>query len=125
MRLDPSDLTDTWAAAEAAGDAASLDALLTEDFRGIGPHGFVLDRTQWLARFQDDFSVTDLRISDVEVREHGDVAMLVGLQTQAATYRGHPSHGRFRLSMTLHRRDTQWRVLGVQLSGPLPDGAPA
>ena len=45
------ELADTWTAAEVDGDLEILDEILTDEFRGIGPLGFVLDKAAWLHRF--------------------------------------------------------------------------
>jgi hypothetical protein len=39
-----------WARAEGAGDASRLDHLLSDDFLGVGPLGFVLLNRAWLDR---------------------------------------------------------------------------
>ena len=41
-----------WAAAESTGDAGALADLVTDDFRVVGPVGFMLDRQQYLARYR-------------------------------------------------------------------------
>lgn len=120
----PQELVRSWERAEAAADAGALAGMLAEDFRGVGPFGFVLDRDQWLVRYQDGLSVASFALSDVEIREHGPLAVALAVQTQSMTYRGRPSEGRFRASLLMHRVDPAWQVLGVQLSGPMPDGAP-
>lgn len=120
----PLDLLRRWEAAESAADATALAGLLAEDFRGIGPLGFVLDRDQWLGRYQGGLSVTSITLTDVAVREHGPLAVALAVQTQSVTHRGRPNDGRFRVSLTMHRADGVWSVVGVQLSGPMPDGAP-
>jgi hypothetical protein len=48
MTDDIDDLLAQWAEAERTGDAGRLDALLTDDFVGIGPVGFVLDKDAWV-----------------------------------------------------------------------------
>ena len=38
-----------WVAAEMTGDTDTLETIVTDDFRLVGPFGFVLDKDQWLA----------------------------------------------------------------------------
>ncbi len=40
-----------WAAAEQRGDAAFLEGALTNDFVGVGPLGFMLNKEQWVRQF--------------------------------------------------------------------------
>jgi hypothetical protein len=50
---------DEWTSAERAGDTSALAALLTDDFTGVGPLGFVLPKAAWLARHQQGASATN------------------------------------------------------------------
>lgn len=52
IERDVLDLLQRWAAAEQDNDPDLLDAVLAEDFVGVGPLGFVLTREQWLGRFR-------------------------------------------------------------------------
>src|SRR5205823_6673713 len=91
------DLGQRWAAAEQAGDVATLGALATDDFTLVGPLGFVLDKKQWLDRYRSgDFVTTALSWHDVQVRDYGDAAVAVGVHTQEAAYRGQANNGSFR-----------------------------
>jgi ketosteroid isomerase-like protein len=118
-----------WAAAEERGDVDTLDAIATDDFRLVGPFGFVLDKQQWLDRYRSGDLVTEhLEWTDTDVRLHGDVAITIGVQSQAARYRGERSDGRFRVTQIGARGIDGWQLAGLQLS-PLglvpPAGAPA
>ena len=122
MTTTVQDLVERYAAAEADHDAATLTAMATDDVTLVGPVGFVLDRAAWLRRFEDGLSYAELSIGDVAVREHGDHAVAVGVQTQSASYRGHTMAGRFRLTLVASRDDEDWRLLSAHLSGPIPEG---
>ena len=106
-----------WVDAELTGDVETLDALATDDFRLVGPVGFVLDKAQWINRYRSgDFSTTALRWTDVDVREYGDSAIAIGTQNQEAAFQGSPSNGEFRITHVFVRDGTQWRIAGIHLS---------
>jgi ketosteroid isomerase-like protein len=114
-----------WVAAEIAGDADTLGSIVTDDFRLVGPFGFVLDKDQWLDRYRSgDFSTRELTWHDVEVRDYGDTAVAIGTQTQQAAYKGSPTNGDFRISHVFIRHDGQWTIAGIQLSLTSPPGPP-
>ncbi|WP_051790938.1 nuclear transport factor 2 family protein [Amycolatopsis jejuensis] len=115
-----------WAAAEVAGDTDTLAGLVTDGFRLVGPLGFVLDREQWLGRYRSGALVTEqLDWRDVEVREHGDTAIAIGVHDQAATHQGNRADGTFRATHVLIRGDDGWRLAGIHLSpmGAMPSFA--
>ena len=118
-----------WVDAELAADVDTLDALATDDFRLVGPFGFVLDKEQWLDRYRSgDFSTATLDWRDVDVREYGDSAVAIGTQSQEAAYKGSPSNGEFRISHVFVRDGGAWRIASMQLSPTSfapPPGAPA
>jgi ketosteroid isomerase-like protein len=119
------DLGDRWVAAEIAGDVDTLATLVTDDFRLIGPYGFVLDKDQWLDRYRSgDFTTSKLSWHDVAVRDYGDTAVAIGTQTQEAAFKGTPTNGDFRSSHVFIRRDGRWTIAGLQLSLAAPPAPP-
>ena len=105
-----------WAGAELAGDAAALEPLLHEQFRAVGPFGFLLDREQWLKRFADGLDYSAFAFTpDVAAREVGGVTFVVGTQEQTGTYQGHPTDGAFRVSLAL-TGGPAWQLVGIHLS---------
>src|SRR6266536_2628937 len=86
-----------WAEAERSADTVALARLAADNFRLVGPFGFVLDKAQWLGRYAPGALVTSsLDWDEVEVRDFGETAIAIGRQTQRATYQGRPADGQFR-----------------------------
>lgn len=112
------DLVQRWAGAELNGDVAAFDELLTADFQGVGPVGFVLTNQQWTDRFQD-LKNEEFEVKNANVRMYGDAAVVEAVQAQKARVRGHDSVGEFRVVVVAVRQDGTWRIANIQLSGPL------
>jgi hypothetical protein len=80
-----------WTTAEQAGDVRTLDRLLAADFYGVGPMGFILPKTAWLARHRAGGLVyTRFGLDEVQAVRHGEVTVLTARHTSAGTYQGHP-----------------------------------
>lgn len=113
-------LVDRWAAAELAGDAYSVTALLTDDFAGIGPVGFVLTGEQWAARHHGDVDNREFRVTETNVRTYGDTAVVIATLKQETTARGRDTSASFRIGVVA-RHEKDWRIAHLQFSGPLID----
>lgn len=108
---------DRWVTAELEGDVATLDEMATDDFRLVGPLGFVLDKQQWLDRYRSGaFETTSLAWRDVEVRDYGEAAVSIGVQEQEAAFQGAPSNGSFRITHVWVRGSDGWSIASIQLS---------
>jgi ketosteroid isomerase-like protein len=107
-----------WAEAEQRADTTILDGLVVDDFRLVGPFGFVLDKAQWLERYQTGaLDTKSLSWDEVELRDFGDTAITIGRHTQQATYRGQDADGQFRITHVFVRRAVSgWRIANIQLS---------
>lgn len=117
------DILDRWVDAEARGDAAALDVLLDADFRGDGPHGFVLTKQEWLDRYRTGELVNGgFEWRDARVRTQGNAVVVTGVQRQQASYRGQDWSGWFRATLVAVRTDGRWSIVNLQLSGPIDGG---
>ncbi|WP_242901980.1 nuclear transport factor 2 family protein [Actinomadura terrae] len=114
-------LGERWADAERAMDTGALAELLDEDFRAVGPVGYVLTKEQWIGRYEGGLKVTAFTLRAVGVRVFGDTAIAIGTQVQEATHQGRPTEGRFRVTQVYLRRDGTWRIASMHLS---PQQAP-
>jgi ketosteroid isomerase-like protein len=119
---DIQQLEQRWAEAEQRGDIETLAGLTADDFTLVGPLGFVLDKQQWLARYRGGDLVTKaLNWHDAKIRNYGECAVVIGVHSQKAAFRGNPVDGEFRSTHIAIRREGQWLLAGIQLS---PIGAP-
>jgi ketosteroid isomerase-like protein len=108
---------DEWTAAERSGDAGELDRLLTDDFVGVGPFGFQLPKPAWLARHAPgELHYDTFVLDEVDVRRHGDTAVVVARQTGKGDYQGNPVPEAARASLLLVPDDDRWRLAGLHLS---------
>jgi len=115
-----SDLTtflEEWTTAEQDGDAKALDELLTDDFRAIGPYGFILPKPAWLARFGPDGLHYDaFSLDEVDVRTYDGAAVVTARQNTAGTHQGNPIPEATRVTLTTVERDGGWRLAGAHMS---------
>jgi ketosteroid isomerase-like protein len=118
-----------WSDAERNGDGTGLEALLTDDFLGVGPLGFVLPKSIWVQRFDQfglDYETFDL--DEVQTRVHGEAALVTARQTARGTAGGNPVPEAVRATLALVAESGRWRLAGIHKSfiagtPPLP-GAP-
>ena len=114
-------LGEDWAAAELAGDAASLGEILANDFVGVGPRGFMLTKDQWLSRHETgSLRYQSFGLDEVQVRLYGDAAVTVCRQSADGVYEG--ENGRFeineqfRATLVFVKQEGRWRLASLQLS---------
>lgn len=107
-----------WAEAERSGDVVTLDELLTDDFLGVGPLGFMLSKRQWLDRYRSgDLVHQKFLWEENRIRVYGTTAVMVGIQTQDSGYQGRPSDvGRFRSTIVAVDDGTRWRLASIHIS---------
>jgi uncharacterized protein (TIGR02246 family) len=122
---DVLDLVERWAAAEQGNDAEALDGLLTDDFVGVGPLGFVLGRDQWLGRFGNGLENRSFVVEDAQVRDYGTAAIVVGVLDQETSFRGGDNSGRFRLTLVAVQPADRWLLANAHIGMLQPAGPPA
>lgn len=101
--------------AELHADQDTLEELIADDFRSIGPKGFVMDKRQWIDR-HGLFRYLELRTSEVEVHHYGDAAIVRNVQTNHATYDAQEVRLSVRVSQTWVRSGGRWQLAGIQFS---------
>jgi ketosteroid isomerase-like protein len=115
----------TWTTAERTGDTCTLDALLADDFVGVGPVGFMLDKPAWVGRFEYGLRYEQLDLDEVAIRRHGNTTVVIAHQRAAGDAGGTPVPPDTRVSFTIVTDDNgdpviaglQYSVIGAPLGG--------
>jgi len=109
-------MLDTWKEAERTGDAERLGGLLTDDFIGIGPVGFMLAKDAWLDRFGPDLHYDRLDLDEVSVRTNGETTIVVAHQHAGGVARGNPVPPDTRVSFVVVPDGGEPCIAGIQYS---------
>lgn len=94
-------------------DADWYDRHLTPDFQCILTTGAVVDRATFLENARKAHTVTSYDLSEVTVRQHGDVALISALGTWK---RKDGTTGRTRYIDVWVRKDGAWKAVSAQLT---------
>jgi ketosteroid isomerase-like protein len=114
-----------WNRLRLASDTAGLGALLVDDFVLTHSDGKVQHKADYLADLDRRTRVNHaIDNHDVEVRRHGDTAVVTGRTVQHGVGEQGPFRGAFRFTRVWVLQDGQWRLAASHSSRLLAD-APA
>lgn len=104
--------------AEVAGDVATLDRLLSDDFVGISMSGELNTKSQQLDRMRTRALVlTRLQLDDVKVKLLGQVAVVTGRAQAQGTSDGVALNGKFRYTRVyLHLPSGAWKITNFEVT---------
>jgi ketosteroid isomerase-like protein len=106
-----------WSAAEQAADTGRLGTLLTDDFAGVGPLGFILPRQAWLARHSSgDLRYDSFGLAEVQARVYGRAAVVTARNNTSGSYQGHPIPASTRATLVLVGDSGHWRLAAIHMS---------
>jgi ketosteroid isomerase-like protein len=105
-----------WTVAERAGDTEALATLLTDDFYGVGPFGFVLPRPAWLDRFRQGLAYEHFSLDEIQVRDYGDIALVTARNRARGSYRGQPIPEAQRITLVIWSNSESPRLAAGHMS---------
>jgi ketosteroid isomerase-like protein len=118
-RSEIKDLLARFAQAQRLSDIDDLSELLTDDFKLVGPLGFVVPKQDWLEQFRTGMlQIQSLEWDEIDIRTHAYAyfAIAIGRLTQAATYARKPADGQFRVTAIAIGHGTSWHLAGTHYS---------
>jgi ketosteroid isomerase-like protein len=105
-----------WTTAERAGDTEKLATLLTDDFYGVGPLGFLLPRQAWMGRHGQGLVYEYFGLEEVQVRLYGDIALVAARNNALGTFQGHPLPEALRATLVIRSDPDAWRLAAIHMS---------
>ena len=121
------ELLNRFAEAQRLSDLDALSELLTDDFKLVGPLGFVVPKQQWLEQFRSGaLQIESLEWDEVDIRTHAyaNSAIAIGRLTQSATYADNRADGAFRVTAIAIGYGVTWRLAGAHYSPIADPGRP-
>ncbi len=108
---------DAFATAFEAADTVALDSILTEDYVHCNSDGSKLGREAWLTWLASrkaeiaagQFRWNRYRNIEVEIRVHGDAAIVTGINESSGVRNGQPFQSRLRFTQVWVRGPSGWR----------------
>lgn len=112
-------LENKWNAAYKRGDIATMESLLAEDFIITLEDGTTLSKSGYIAHNGDSTQHIDItEMTDLNVRMHGNVAVVTGAYHEKGTSRNKPYEYRDRFTDVWMNITGRWQVIASHYSIP-------
>jgi ketosteroid isomerase-like protein len=103
-----------WAAAVASGDAAKVEPILADDFRGVDTDGTFYDKAKALADTREGpKEFLSNHLNEAKVRFFGSTAVAQGSESWERRTET-PKHGRFVWTDTWLKRNGKWQIVAAE-----------
>jgi len=105
-----------WTTAERIGDVEKLATILTEDFYGVGPLGFVLPRAAWLDRHRQGLVYESFGLDDLQIHHFGGVGLVTARNNTRGTYHGQPLPEALRATLLIPTNSATTALAAIHMS---------
>jgi|SRR5262245_39139050 len=110
-------LENDWSTAWQKKDAAFFQKLWADEYLSTDQDGATFTKAQDLANLAAaGTSQTSFALTDMKVHVYGDTAVVTGLNTIKATFKGKDTSGAYRFTDVFVKRDGRWQVVATQSS---------
>jgi ketosteroid isomerase-like protein len=107
----------------AEGNVAVVEELLAEEFVGTTPEGAVLTKKEVvLTLFSPAYDIDVFENTDIDVRVHGNAAVVVARGVVRGRYHGQDASGQFRYTRVWTRKEGRWLAVAAHSSMLPPTG---
>ncbi len=104
-----------WSTAWMKKDSAALQSLFATEYFATDWEGVTYNKSQEIANaMAPDSRTQSFVLSDLKVQVYGDVAVVTGLNTIKATFKGADVSGAYRFTDVFVKRDGRWQAVATQ-----------
>lgn len=95
-------------------DESTLERLVSDRCRIIGPKGFSISKQEWIRPHVDDvYELVTLEVIESSTEEFGSTAVVVDLHQSVCIFKGERIEGLFRVTSVWHH-DEAWQLVALQ-----------
>jgi ketosteroid isomerase-like protein len=105
-----------WTSAERAGDNGKLEDLVTDDFYGVGPLGFVLPKEAWLTRHRQGLIYEAFDLEQIQIHLYAEVALVTAQNNTRGSYQGQPIPEAVRATLAIVKNSGHCRLAAIHMS---------
>lgn len=106
-----------WADALVKADFAAIDRITSPDWVITTPDGTVTPKAKADADLKAGvWKFESFKVDDLQIRIHGDTAVVFGLETEKSAYKGSDVSGQYRFTDVFVKSNGTWRCVATHMS---------
>lgn len=99
------------------GDTAAIDRIYADDYISTSASGLVRTKAQVIEDFKSGaLKIESITSDEINVRAHGETAIVTGRMTTKGQDRGRDVSGQNRFTQMYMRRNGRWQIVAFHLS---------
>jgi ketosteroid isomerase-like protein len=114
-------LEEKWVEALTKSDTATLDSIFSDSYVDTDEHGQRTDKQGVLSALKSgDLKLESIKLSDMQVHDYGDAAVVTGSASQAGSFKGQALVPKIVFTDTFVRQNGKWRAVASHRTRTLP-----
>jgi len=110
-------LENKWVTALTRAEIATLDSILAENYVDTDEHSQRSNKADLLSVLKaGDLKMESIALSDLQVHDYGDAAVVIGSSAQVGNFKGSPLAAKILFTDTFIRRNGKWIVVASHRS---------
>jgi ketosteroid isomerase-like protein len=110
-------LENRWVDALMKSDVATLDSIFADSYVDTDEHSHRSDKQGVLSVLKSgELKIESIKLSDMQVYDYGDAAVVIGSASQAGSFQGQPFASKIIFTDTFIKQNGKWRAVASHRS---------